>query len=100
MARTWSLREIARESGRPVGHVAAMARAGLIPGYRSSGRKSARVPDEIASDVITVLRHGVLAARFAVLIREDPTTAREGAEALARLVHAAESAGEEATPAA
>lgn len=93
---TWTLREIARESGRPLGHVTAMARAGLVPGYRPAARQAAKIPDVIARDVIVVLRHSVLAPRFTGLMKSDPATAGEGVAALARLVQASAAVGEEA----
>ena len=92
---TWTLREIAREAGRPVSVAHSLARAGLVPGYRGAGaRQPAQIPDAIAADVIVVLRLAVCSSRFVELMKSDPAAAREGVDALERLVSAAESAGE------
>lgn len=100
---TWTLREIARQSGRPWGVVAALARRGLIPGYAPGPqRRYARIPADVAADVVLVLRHEVCSRRFAELMRSDPAAAQEGAAALARLAARAETLGveqEEATAA-
>lgn len=96
--QTWTVREIARKSGRSLGHVAAMVRGGLAPGYvpPAPGR-TAHIPSAIAEDLVLVLRHGVFSSpRFAELMKSDPASAREGVDALARLVSAAEPAEEEA----
>lgn len=85
-AETWTLREIARESGRPWSVVASLARSGLIPGYvPGTRRRYARIPAAVAADVVLVLRHAVCSPKFAELMRSDPAAAQEGAAALARL---------------
>lgn len=97
LPETWTVREIARASGRSIEHVAMIVRSGLAPGYvpPSPGRPS-RIPAPIARDLVLVLRHGVFSRQFVELMKADPAAAREGAEALERLVRAASEPGEEA----
>lgn len=89
MAQTWTLREIARVSGRPLGHVTQMARDGLLPGYKSTPRRPAKVPNDVAEAFIAVLRSGLSSPRLAQLMKEDPQGVLRLAEDLASVARRA-----------
>lgn len=90
MKAGWSVRDVAKAAGRSVGHVAEMARTGLLPGYVGSDRrKSAEIPADLAEACALVLRAGACTPRFAAVMREDPETALATAEAMATLARAA-----------
>lgn len=84
----WSLREVARASGRSPAQTSAIASAGLLPGYVGRERQRAEIPAELAEPFATVLRDGCYSPRFAELVRTDPHRALAAVEALATLVRA------------